>query len=272
MASSSNITLQLQKLANENTQKTFQFNSAEAVKSRNWQTEMSNTSHQREVKDLIAAGLNPVLSSGGSGAQSYTTSSASGTADSAVNAIGGIEQSRLSAAATRYMADQNLAAARASAAAQLQAARIAASASNYYADKSYQTTKYQTDHSKSGSLPGVLSNIFNSAVNDKNSATIFSKQLNNAQSMRNNAANFLKDPNKKFSVGNMTQKALVNVNRQIKLAGLKDFTTYQRNVYIDAFLNHSSSAMRKWTQIINQHLRNYNSARDRVLSTWKSSF
>lgn len=53
------------------------FNASEAQKERDWSEYMSNTSHQREVEDLIKAGLNPVLSAN-YGANAYSGSSASG--------------------------------------------------------------------------------------------------------------------------------------------------------------------------------------------------
>lgn len=136
--------------------KAMDFNSLEAAKNRDWQQMLSNTAHQREIADLKAAGLNPVLSamngngaSVGSGATAsgVTSAGAKGDTDTSlngaiVNLLGSLYNANTQLQAANINARTQEAIADKYTAMEKIVAQIGAGASMYGSDRSASSSRF----------------------------------------------------------------------------------------------------------------------------------
>ncbi len=137
----------------------MQFNAQEASKSRSWQEYMSNTAHQREIRDLKAAGLNPVLSAmGGNGAavtsgataSGVTSAGSKGEVDTSANAalvqiLGSVLSAQTQLQTANVNARTQEAVADKYTAMEKIVAEIGSEASRYNAQLGYAGSKYASD-------------------------------------------------------------------------------------------------------------------------------
>ncbi len=194
-------------------QKAMDFNAAQAALNRDWQEYMSNTAHQREIKDLKAAGLNPVLSAmGGNGAavtsgataSGVTSSGAKGDTDTSANAaITGILSSFINAQT------------------QLQAMSTSALTNLAVADKYNAMSKYVADLQSGTTLTAAgISAAASRYVSDNN----LKGSLANAAAMKISATLHKEATKYAADKGYLSSENVANinaaVNRELKQMGI----------------------------------------------------
>lgn len=126
------------------------FNAQQAELNRDWQEYMSGTSHQREVQDLILAGLNPVLS-----ANSGSTFSAVGNPTADASSAAGLASLAMTSMNNRASIEMSRIAAAAQVAAASSAAAISAQATRDAANISAEASRDTAPVTVSGSAFGT---------------------------------------------------------------------------------------------------------------------
>lgn len=113
------------------------WSASEAEKNRAWQERLSNSAHQREVQDLISAGLNPILSANNG---AFTGSGATGQGFSSSGAMGNVDTTAGAAIGSLMSTIMNTAS-------QANIAKMYTDATKYQADLSYSASKLNTEAS-----------------------------------------------------------------------------------------------------------------------------
>lgn len=155
--------------------KAMSFNENQARINREWQERLSNTAHQREVADLLAAGLNPILAANG-GASTPTGSAASGV--TSAGAMANVDMSRnqaLSSMIGSYMtAEASKENAALQATASMHNAEVNAKAVVESAGLAAAATRYMADHpnTSAGLFRIALEGLAGSSVGQAVSNTV----------------------------------------------------------------------------------------------------
>lgn len=150
--------MQFQDISNA---KAMDFSHKEAELNRQWQTLMSNTAYQRQVNDMIKAGLNPVLGVSNSGASVGSVGNPTGTASAGAKAeadtslngafanfVSALINGETQRVTAKTAAEASMRNAEITAASHMYAADTSASATRYAASASAAATRYAADASE----------------------------------------------------------------------------------------------------------------------------